>query len=143
MAALRTYHTWGIGVLFSLAALWPQPTHADEPPPRSELRDSTSLRFVPADAAFFRACLRNEEQLHALLNSRAVQRLKETPSMAQWLDSWHAWWNDPNRGGLRQWLEQPENRELVNFARDALAHEAFWYGDASFADLVDLSAHAN
>ncbi len=141
--AARTYGAWGIVAVTALAGLWLPAGRAEEVNTGANLRESTSLQMVPDDAAFFRACLRNEEQVRAVFQSRAIQRLLETPSMAEWLEAWRARWNDPNGNRLRQWFEQPENRELVNFAVDALTHEVFWYGDASFADLVDLSAQAN
>jgi hypothetical protein len=107
------------------------------------IRTSSSLEFVPADAAFYRACLRNREQFDAVIQSNAVQQLLQRPRMAKWVDSLKARWDDPDRGPVGRWLARPENRELTDFAVDAVSHEIFWYGEASVAELMDLTAYLN
>ncbi|MBW3599333.1 MAG: hypothetical protein KY475_18950 [Planctomycetes bacterium] len=135
MAALYLRRVMGVAVLALSAAT---PAAGEE-----SLRNSTSLSFVPADAAFFRACLRTREQFDAVVESEAMRRVAEAPNMARWLAMVREQWQDPDRGGLKAWLEQPENRELAEFAIDAVSHEIFWYGDAAFADALDLSAYVN
>jgi hypothetical protein len=125
-------------VLCSLLAVAPQATGAED-----ELRTSTSLELVPADAAFYRACLRNREQFDAVMNSNAIERLLERPRMAQWLVRLKARWENPDRSLIGRWLSKPENQETLDFAVEALSQEVFWYGDASFADLLDLTAYVN
>jgi len=45
------------------------------------LREETSLRFMPADAAFYATLLRNKEQFDAVANSRAIAKLMEIPAV--------------------------------------------------------------
>ncbi len=137
MATQRTYKTLTLSLLF-IIAITARPTSAQD-----VLREETSLQFIPADAAFYRTCLRNREQFQTVLHSRAVQRLFEAPQMAKWLAALQARWDDPNRSGLKRWLQEPKNRELASFALDAVSEEVFWYGDASFAELVHLTARVN
>jgi hypothetical protein len=107
------------------------------------LRDSTSLQFVPADAAFYRVCLRNREQFEALMQSNALRQLLERPGMSEWLARLKARWDNPDRSLIGRWLAKPENRELLGLAGEALSQEVFWYGEDSFAELLDLTAYVN
>jgi len=73
-----TTSRWGnrlCGGLCVWAALLAGTTAADP------LREETSLRFVPADAAFYGTALRNREQFDALVNSRAAAKLMEIPAV--------------------------------------------------------------
>src|SRR4030095_14784777 len=45
------------------------------------LRESTALRYVPADASFFYSRLRMKQQYDALVNSKAWAKLMKTPAM--------------------------------------------------------------
>lgn len=145
MASLFPFRWLPIALLLACAAADAPRATAQEQKrmPGGNLREDTSLQFIPADAAFYRACLRNREQLDALLNSNALRRLAEAPRMSEWLAALKARWADPNRSLVGKWLEDPRNRELANFAGDALSQEIFWYGDASTADLLDLTAYVN
>src|SRR5687768_9101732 len=106
MASLRAHPISFLGILLIFGAIVSQSARGEE-----NLRDSTSLHLIPADAAFYRTCLRNREQFQTVMQSNALRRIAEAPRMAKWLAALRARWDDPDRGALRQWFERPENRD--------------------------------
>ena len=47
--------------------------------------EATSIRLIPADAAFYGAMLRNREQIEIIARSNAWKRLVEMPTVQQGL----------------------------------------------------------
>jgi hypothetical protein len=103
--------------------------------------DSTSLRLIPADAAFYSTMLRTGEQLDALLKSKAFAKVKTMPGVKMLLQQLEGQLKQPSNPQLATFLQlykQPENQELVRVLGDMFAHEVFIYGGESVAGFVDL-----
>lgn len=123
----RRLAAWGI-VLAVLCA--PGLARASDTPSRS------ALDIVPANAAFFASWSRQEEQLHFLWESNAFAELLEIPRVRETLGPLILGEFDldnPNHVTMKQWLSQP----FVQAGIDALSHEVFVYGDASFTQVVN------
>ena len=52
---------------------------------QESVRTNTSLKLIPADAAFYMSLLRNGEQIDALVNSKAFAKLMEIPTFKPFL----------------------------------------------------------
>ena len=105
------------------------------------VRETTSLGFVPAGAAFYLSMLRNREQFDAVANSRAVRQILELPLVKENLDNLWSQWEQPERAEVataKAILSLPENKQILELFTDALSHEIFFYGDASVADTLEL-----
>ena len=99
--------------------------------PAQSLREETSLRFVPASASLYSANLRNRETFLRFVNSRAFAKLKSLPLVQMGVAQLQARWEtNDDLAGLREFLEQPENKQLVSLLLDGMSHEVFVYGDA-------------
>ncbi len=101
----------------------------------------SSLKLVPANAAFYSSMLRNREQLDLIRNSRAWARLLDLPAVKLGLQMAKGQW-DGERGNLapvKAWLDQKENRELVEMLGDAVSNEIFCYGSEHATDFVGLA----
>ncbi|MGE3809528.1 MAG: hypothetical protein AB7K24_33105, partial [Gemmataceae bacterium] len=114
-----------------LAVVLAMPTAGAEP---------ASLKWIPADAAFYTVSLHNREQLEALLNSKAVGRLKELPAYKLFIKKMEDELAKPGSPleQYRAFAKDPENQQLVELAGDMLSHEFFVYGGNSFVGSVDL-----
>jgi hypothetical protein len=102
-------------------------------------RASSSLQFIPADAAFYCTMLRNREQLEAVLHSNAWARIKALPFVqAGWAMAKIQFSEDGKLAPLYQFYQQPENRQLLALAGDMFSHEVFVYGSESWAGFSQL-----
>ncbi|MDX1948353.1 MAG: hypothetical protein SFU86_23390 [Pirellulaceae bacterium] len=109
------------------------------PPARAQsARQTTSLKFVPEDAAFYWSLLRVREQIDAIKNSKALAKLmssslakkaqdqaKELPAQA----------GAPDLDTVKGLMDSPDFKPLVDLLIDAGSHEIFIYGDTGFSDL--------
>lgn len=105
--------------------------------PGQELRDSTSLKFVPADTSFYLSMLRNRAQLDRVLNSKLFAH----PLVQQGVAMLRAQWNNPGDPDLEAFqaiLAMPENQQLVEVLKEAVATEVFVAGDVGFGRLMAL-----
>lgn len=110
--------------------------------PADELRESTSLKYVPADASFYGACLRNREQFETFVASDAYTKLRNLPLVNFGLSMWEGQWQSPTHDTLRtvkELWEKDENQKLVRVVLDAVSQEVFMYGDANCADAMRLA----
>jgi hypothetical protein len=115
---------------------------AARPAPASELEKlGTSLNIVPDDASFYSTMLRNREQIEAIANSRAWAKLKSMPVVQMALQMYRAKADDSTSvpGQIEFALQNPEVRKLLALAGDMFSDEVFCYGDATFADFVELA----
>jgi hypothetical protein len=109
------------------------------------LKESTSLGFVPADAAYYSSSQRTQEQYEAFINSNAFARLKSLPSVQQLTAMIDQQWNNPFSpvAQAKLILSQPENQQLLELLGDIFSHETFVYGDDRTADLARLFVELN
>jgi hypothetical protein len=115
---------------------------AAQQPVQAESLDklNTSLKWIPADAAFYSSMLRNREQVELAAKSKAWAKLKTMPSVQWLLSAADAQLNQP--GGqlapLRQMLDMPENRQLLDLLADMMSDEVFVYGDKDYVSCTAL-----
>ena len=111
-----------------------------------DLRETTSLKIVPADAAFYSSCLRNREQYEAFVGSNAFAKLMAIPAIqsgVQYLkDSW-ANPPDPDFAEFKKFIEQPENQQLVELLGEMVSDEVFFYGDSSLGEALAFMQQIN
>jgi hypothetical protein len=100
----------------------------------------TSLKLIPADAAFYSTMLRNKEQVDAFAKSRAWAKVWSMPSVQQ---GWKYLVGEYTRPGgklavLRQLLDDEDNQELLALFGDMASDEIFTYGDNTWVGFFDL-----
>jgi hypothetical protein len=120
----------------ALAVSWgaAQPTRAGE---LDKL--DTSLKWVPADAAYYSSMLRNGEQIEAIAKSRAWAKLTALPAVKMLRQLAQTQLNEnPQLAQLLQLYQQPENQQLGELLGDMLSHEIFCYGGSNFTGFTDL-----
>ncbi len=103
-----------------------------------DLNKTTSLRFVPASAAFFTSSLRLGEQYDVFVKSRAYEQLAQLPGVQLGLSLLDAQYRKSDFTPIRNFLKQKENKELVALLSDAVASEVFVYGDVGLVELMTL-----
>jgi hypothetical protein len=108
------------------------PLRADEP------KIDSSLRLVPADAAYYSALLRNREQLDAVAKSKTWARITQLPYYQMGMALLKQQYQSEEFAQVRQWLEQEDNRDLVDMLGDAVSTEIFCYGAGNWVDFAEL-----
>jgi hypothetical protein len=100
----------------------------------------TSLKLIPADAAFYSTMLRNKEQVDVFAKSRAWAKLWSMPSVQEGWKNLEGEYKRP--GGklavLRQLLDDDDNKELLALFGDMASDEIFTYGDDTWVGFFDL-----
>jgi hypothetical protein len=104
------------------------------------LKESTSLKFVPADAAFYASSLRMKEQYDAFIKSNAFKRLKSMPVVQMALAKIKEQLDKPQVAGF---LAQPDNQELLKLLGEMFSQEVFIVGDQQFSELQALFAQVS
>ena len=101
----------------------------------------TSLKLIPADAAFYSGMLRTREQFDAMAGSNAWAKIKEMPAVKMGLAMYQMQSGVPGSGPaqLDMALKNPETRKIIDFATDMASNELFVYGDEDFVDLLELA----
>ncbi len=144
IALRRLFGLCGLSVL-SLALVsagWLQPRAAAA----ADLDQlDTSLKLVPADAAFYSSMMRNREQYEAVVGSNAWAKIKEMPAVQMGLMFYNMQLSNPESGPakLAEMMENPETRKIIDMAVDMASDEIFVYGDQSFADFLQLFQDVN
>ena len=105
----------------------------------------TSLKLIPADAAFYSSMLRNREQLDAFLHSNAWEKLKSMPSVQMGLAMFNA---QAQQQGSPVWRfeearQNPEIKKLINLAADMGSNEIYMYGDKDCTAFIALLQSIN
>ncbi len=101
----------------------------------------TSLKLIPADAAFYSSLLRNREQLEALLHSNAWAKIMAMPSVQMGLAMFNGQAQQPGSPaaqGLAA-LENPEIKKLLDLAIDMGSNEIFFYGGENINVFAELA----
>ncbi len=106
-------------------------------------RLDTSLKWIPADAAFYDSMLRNREQIEAIARSKAWARLNALPLVQQLWKAAGEQLRQPGSPLAQAWqlYQRPENQQLVQLLIDMGSEEVFVYGGSSFVDFADLVTH--
>jgi hypothetical protein len=105
----------------------------------------TSLKFVPADAAFYSTSLRLKEQFDLFLQSKAWKKLNELPLAKKAWQQLDAEWkkDDSDLAKIRKVYELAENKQLVELLIDMASHELFVCGSANVNELLSIIMQAN
>jgi hypothetical protein len=105
----------------------------------------TSLKLIPADAAFYSTSLRGREQLEMFLNSNAFAKLKALPVTQMGLQMFQMQAANPQSEASRALvvLKNPEVKKLVDLVADMFSNEVFLYGDESCVDFLGLMMELN
>ncbi len=101
----------------------------------------SSLKLIPANAAFYSSMLRNRQQIEAIANSRAWAKLKAMPFVQMGLVMYQMQAMNPEGpvGQFQAALENPEVRPLIDLAGDMFSEEVFFYGDESWVGFLELA----
>ncbi|HZU35905.1 MAG TPA: hypothetical protein VFA18_08355 [Gemmataceae bacterium] len=103
-----------------------------------------SANLVPASAAFYTAMLRNREQIEAVLHSRAWATLHSLPAVKELIAKAH---EEMAKNGahnhVRAFLQQPENRQLLDLLKQMGSDEIFIYGGESWIGTFHLLSELN
>lgn len=98
--------------------------------------DDTSLRFAPADSAFYSSSLRLGEQYDAVVGSRAFRVMAESElvqlgigQLRMMMESNTEW---------QDFISDAENKEFFAFLKDAVSNEVFSYGSSEFVTVFEL-----
>jgi len=105
-----------------------------------------SLRTVPADAAFYGASLRLQDQLDIFLDSQAYAKLLQVPIVQlakmqvtfQWQQS-----QEPSVAKVRAYVESPEGQQAVALLKEMFADEVFCYGSPECTDVLGFFLEIN
>lgn len=105
-----------------------------------------SLRSVPADACFYSASLRLQEQLDVFLESQAYARLLQVPIVQlakmqitfQWQQS-----PEPTVAKFRTYYQSPEGQQTAALLKEMFSDEFFCYGGAELADVLEFFSELN
>jgi len=100
----------------------------------------TSLKLIPANAAFYSSMLRNREQVEAFMNSNAYAKIMSMPSVQMGLAMYNAQAQQPGSPVARfqEARQNPEVKKLINLAADMGSNEIFVYGGENFSSFVEL-----
>ena len=133
-----TRHWVLVGITLTILAsctLWTVPTHAAGPLDKL----GTSLSFVPEDAAFYSAMLRNGEQIEAIRKSRAWAALMALPVVQDGLKRFRTEMESGRHAAqVKAVWENPEVQKALKLLGDMVSHEVFVYGDQGMVDLIEL-----
>lgn len=114
------------------------PVGAEEP------KIDSSLGLIPADAAYYGATLRTREQIEAVGKSKTWARITQLPYYQMGMNLLKQQYEQGEAFAVfRQWIEQEENRDLVEMLRDAVSTEMFCYGAGNWVDFLDLFQQIN
>jgi hypothetical protein len=104
----------------------------------------TSLKWIPADAAFYGALLRNREQFDAIAKSRAWAKLKAVPALQALWQMAQAELQKPEGplAPIAKLAAQGENRQLLELLGDMFGEEVFFYGGSNYIEFADLATQA-
>jgi hypothetical protein len=108
-----------------------------------EAKVEHSLKLVPADAAFYSTMLHNREQIEVIAKSKAWAKLKSLPLVQSLWKKATTHLKSPEAAPVVQFLEMPENKQLIALLADAASQEIYSYGGGSFIETFDLLSRVN
>ncbi|HQR09632.1 MAG TPA: hypothetical protein PLN21_22610, partial [Gemmatales bacterium] len=98
-----------------------------QPTTNANILQTTALRLAPADSSFFSTSLRLKERLMGLWNTKAVQQIWKTPLVqAGWSEITKNF--EQQAGPVTGFMEQKENKELLQLLLDMASEECFMLG---------------
>ena len=122
-------HLSAFGWLIVAALLLPAAARADE-----SVLETSAVRFLPADGAFFVSFLRNRQQYEAFVESNAFAHWKKIGYARKMLEEIE------NEGGWQKFQQaqnDPMMGPIVKLVLDGLSNEVFFYGGIEYTDVID------
>lgn len=104
-----------------------------------------SLKWIPADAAFYGAMLRNREQIEIIGKSKAWAKLMELPAVQEGFRKFEEAAGDPDHPAskVQAGLNNPAVQDLLAFLADVFGRDVFLYAGPKTLDLLDLLQKLN
>jgi hypothetical protein len=105
-----------------------------------------SLKWIPADAAFYSAMLRNREQIEIVRNSKAFAKLMDMPVVKEAFKKFEkAAADDPESPAAKfqEGINNPLVQDLLGLLADMFSRDVFVYGDEGLVDLLELAQKLN
>lgn len=105
----------------------------------------TSLKLIPADAAFYSSMMRNREQFEAIQKSNTWAKIWDMPVVQMGVALYNMQLASPESGPakLQEAMKNPEVRKILDLLAEMVSDEIFLYGDEHFVDFVDLLQKVN
>lgn len=108
-------------------------------------RADTALSMIPEDAAAFSTILRGKEQFDLFYNSNAYKALRSLPIVKQ---AWEMAQKDLAKddgplGMYKKFVEDKDNKELVDLLLEGVSDEVFVYAGKSWGDAMRLLLAVN
>ena len=104
--------------------------------------EETSIRLIPADAAFYSSMLRAGEQIEIIAKSNAWKKIMEMPSVKMGLGMIEEKLqdeSDPQAAQAKAMLENPQIKNGLALLGDMFSNDVFMYGNADVADALELA----
>jgi len=114
--------------------------------PAAALDDlDVSLKWIPADAAFYSAMLRNREQIEIIGKSKAWARLMAMPVVQEGFKKYDEAAADPENPAakFKAGLANPAVQDVLALLADMGGRDIFLYGGDNFVDFLDLMQKIN
>lgn len=126
-----------LSIIVLLAGLLLVPFKAVQAAPKY----GNSLDWVPADAVFYSASLRLHEQFDIIAKSNAWAKLTNLPAVQMGMGFAQMAIYAPGGPGeqVRDFFNDPDNKELLDLIVDGVSNEILVYGDRSSADFFDVA----
>jgi len=104
----------------------------------SELEES-SIRLIPADAAFYVGSYRNGEQIKIIAESNAWKKLMNMPSVQMGLGMLEDQLENEDNEQAAQAkavLENPQVKDLLGLLAEMFSDDVFCYGSADLGEVL-------
>lgn len=103
--------------------------------------DNSSLKLMPADAAFYSTSLRMREQFDIIANSKAWAKLRSLPAVKLF---WAKIQDDLTKKGgpleqYQEFVKDPANAQLIELLTDMVSNEFFIYGGDTSGEAIELA----
>jgi hypothetical protein len=108
-------------------------------------KQETALAWIPDNAAFYVSALHCRQQIDAVRQSKAWDRLMKLPAVVELLDKYQKQSEDSESpaGKVQSGLANPQVQSALNFLADLLGQEAFVCGDPNCIDFLRLYQRIN
>jgi len=104
----------------------------------TNLREDTSLKLIPADAAMYGTSLRNRQIFDKVMASNAIAKLKTMPIMQMALEQM----KEP-MAQYEAMLADPAVKEINDLVIEMFSDEIFVYGSGDWGELFDVFQEIN
>jgi len=118
---------------------------AEKQPAAEQGKHPTALAWLPDNTAFYLSLLHCRQQIDAVRQSKAWDRLTKLPAVVEVLQQYQKQSEDSESpaGRVHSGLANPQVQSALNFLADLLGQEAFVCGDPNYIDLLRLSQKIN